>query len=144
MVKKISFIKKYYWKIIFLPTTCFGKDFFCCQKSITSTFPISQNSWTLPFFLIWTFLFCKVHVFIMIYLFLSLKLVSYNHFKINFKAKRETELNNFFFSMFRYKTMSVPTEIPLRRIWHLNFAETKKRYQHFNWDSYQTWSNTIQ
>ena len=41
-----------------------------------------------------------------------------------------------------YMTMLVPSEIPLSRIWHLNFAETKKSHQYFNWNSYQPWSNT--
>ena len=62
------------------------------------------------------------------------------------KARCETKLKNSFsdFSMVRtwYTTMLVPSKIPLRRIWHLNFAETKKSYQYFNWNSYQPWSNT--
>ena len=29
----LTFLKRYYGKIIFLPTSCVGKDFFCYQKS---------------------------------------------------------------------------------------------------------------
>ena len=36
----------------------------------------------------------------------------------------------------------VAPEIPWSRIWHLNFTETKKSHQYFNWNSYQPWSNT--
>ena len=41
-----------------------------------------------------------------------------------------------------YMTVLVPPEIPWSRIWHLNFTETKKSHQYFNWNSYQPWSNT--
>ena len=66
-----SFLKlcefcKYCGKIIFLPTSCVEKEYFCSQKPVTSTFPLSWNSETLFFFLIRTFLLCKVHVFIII------------------------------------------------------------------------------
>ena len=34
--------------------------------------------------------------------------------------------------------MLVPSEKPLSRIWHLNFAETKKSHQYFNHDHDET------
>ena len=37
-----------------------------------------------------------------------------------------------------YMTMLVPSEKPLSRIWHLNFAETKKSHQYFNHDHDET------
>ena len=38
-----------------------------------------------------------------------------------------------------YVTMLVPSKIPLSMIWHLNFAETKKSHQYFNWNYDQTY-----
>ena len=38
-----------------------------------------------------------------------------------------------------YVTMLVPSKITLSMIWHLNFAETKKNHQYFNWNYDQTY-----
>ena len=61
----------------------------------------------LPFFLIRTFLLCKVHVFVIISFFhRSLKLVSYNHFKrpkTILIARQDVELNKrTFFLIFQW------------------------------------------
>ena len=91
---------------------------------------------------------CKVHVFIIISffhrnLFLITILKGLKPFQL--LGKTWNWIKELFFSDFSrvktwYMTVLVPPEIPRSRIWHLNFAETKKRHQYFNWKSYQPWS----
>ena len=53
---------------------------------------------------------------------------------------------NFFLWFFNGYSMIydilVASEIPWNRIWHLSFQKPNQSYQHFNWNSYQPWSNT--
>ena len=141
---KLCKFRKYYGKIIFLPTSWVEKEYFCSQKSITSTFPLSWNS---SFLVNMNFPFVQISCFHKNFflsffhrnLFLITLLRDLKPFQLQSKASNWIkELSSDFSSVTTwYMTMLVTSEIPWSKIWRLNFAETKKGYQYFNWNSYQ-------